>query len=196
MTGRKVIAILGLPGSGKTEAIRYLQEKQSWPKVYFGQVTFRELEARGLEVNEKNERMVREDLRSLYGEDYYAQEVVRLIEVLQEKEHPKNILVESLYSWTEYQVLKNRFGDEFVAVAIHAAPKVRYARLVHRAVRPLAEEDARSRDIAQLKRLDQGMPIALADAIIENDGSLESFHAAIDRVISRFFSMYGVGDNR
>lgn len=185
MKNGKIIAVLGLPGSGKTEAIHYLQGKRGWPKVYFGQVTFDEMKRRGLEINEHNERMVREDLRSLHGEDYYAKEVVRLVEALREQDDPRCILVESLYSWTEYQVLKNRFGDDFVAIAVHAAPEVRYARLAHRAVRPLTEDDARSRDIAQLKRLDQGIPIALADVIVENAGSMEEFQEQLDRVVPR-----------
>jgi len=76
---RKVIAILGLPGSGKTEAINYLIKKYGWPRVYFGDVTFDELKMRGLEINEKNERMVREDLREKHGRLHYATKVIEKI---------------------------------------------------------------------------------------------------------------------
>ena len=57
---RHIVAILGMPGSGKTEAIEYLEAKYHFPKVYFGQITIAEVEKRGLAVNPINERNVRE----------------------------------------------------------------------------------------------------------------------------------------
>jgi len=63
MKGRKIIAVLGLPGSGKSEVINFLMKKYGWPKVYFGEPTFEELERLNLPITEKNERMARESLR-------------------------------------------------------------------------------------------------------------------------------------
>lgn len=180
MVRKKCIAFLGMPGSGKTEAIAYAQEKYSCPKVYFGQITFDEMKKRELEPTQANERLVREELRDTFGEDHYAQEIVRRIEGLGDV---PLVLIESLYSWTEYEVLKKRFGDQFCTVTIHAAPAVRYARLAQRKERPLSQEEAEARDIAQLKRLDQGMPIALSDRVIENDSSVEELHRRVDEVM-------------
>ena len=78
----KIVAVLGMPGSGKSEAIEYLVKKYGWPKIYFAQPTFDEMERRGLERNQANERLVREDLRNLHGEDFYAREAVKKVEAL------------------------------------------------------------------------------------------------------------------
>ena len=62
----KIIAVIGMCGSGKSEAVKYF-EQNGYIKVYFGEVVIEELKRRGLEINEKNERLVREDLRKEYG---------------------------------------------------------------------------------------------------------------------------------
>lgn len=182
---KKLIAPLGMPGSGKTEAIEYLQKKYQWPKVYFGQVTLDEVMRLGLEVNEKNERLARESLRDNFGEDHYAKEVIKKIETLGDV---PAVLVESLYSYVEYKAFKEKYGDNFVTIVIHASPKIRYDRLAHRPVRPLTPEEAESRDVAQLNRQTQGHPIALADYVVVNEGTQEELYRALDDAVKKIFS--------
>jgi dephospho-CoA kinase len=178
----KNVAVLGMPGSGKSEAIQYLQDKYTWPKVYFGDVTFNEMKRRGLERTQANERLARENLRNLHGEDYYAQEVIKMIDAL----GPVPIvLVESFYSAAEYRVFRERFGDDFITIAIHARPSIRHKRLSNRPDRPLTRQEAEERDWAQLTRLTQGTPIALADFMIVNEGEISELHAALDRAVGR-----------
>lgn len=176
----KIVAVLGMPGSGKTEAIQYLQSKCSWPKVYFGGVTLAEMERRGLERSQANERLVREDLRNLHGEDYYAREVIKMITAFGAVPF---VLADGLYSAVEYRVFKEYFQDDFFAIAIHARPSIRYARLAIRPERPLSIEEAEGRDWAQLNRFAQGTPIALADFVIVNEGELSELHSRLDRVV-------------
>lgn len=176
----KIVAVLGMPGSGKSEAIHYLQSKFSWPKVYFGGVTLAEMERRGLERNQANERLVREDLRNLHGEDYYAKEVIKMIEALGDVPF---VLADGLYSAVEYRVFKEHFRDDLFAIAIHARPNIRYARLAVRPERPLSHEEAEGRDWSQLNRLAQGTPIALADFVIVNEGELSELQTKLDTVV-------------
>ncbi|KKS65301.1 MAG: Dephospho-CoA kinase-like protein [Parcubacteria group bacterium GW2011_GWC1_43_12] len=176
---KKIIAILGLPGSGKSEAINYLIKKYNWPKVYFGEVTFDEMRARRLEINEKNEREVREDLRAKYGQLHYAKQVIKKIEDL-----PSDVvLVESLYSWPEYLEFKNKFGDNFIAITVYSSPKTRYERLGKRSVRPLTPEEGKSRDYSQIENLTQANPIAIADYTVINEDSLEYLYRQLDQII-------------
>lgn len=180
MSNQKIITVLGLPGSGKTEAVKYLVEKYALPKVYFGDVLFDELKRRNLEVNEKNERFVREDLRKTRGLLCFAEEVVKNIQKMEEE---KIIVAESLYSWEEYLYFKKVFADRFETIAVHASPKVRYERLKKRPARPLSLKEAQSRDYAQIENIHQAGPIAIADYMIINENAVEQLHNQIDNVI-------------
>ena len=67
----KIIAVVGMCGSGKSIVSEYL-ESIGLKKVYFGGVTMEKLKESGEEVNEKNERKMREGLRRDYGMGAYA----------------------------------------------------------------------------------------------------------------------------
>lgn len=177
---RKIIAVLGLPGAGKTVVINYIMSVRDWPRVYFGEVTFDEVRRRGLEVNEVNERIAREGLRAEFGPFVYAERVIKKIMAL-EGDCP--VLVESFYSWEEYLRFTEVFGDMFKMIAVHTAPMVRYERLCVRPERPLTLEEARSRDHSQIENLHQAGPIAMADIIILNDGSREVFIERIGKAL-------------
>ncbi len=178
---RHIVAILGMPGSGKSEAIEYLEEKYHFPKVYFGQITIAEVEKRGLSVNPVNERNVREEIRARHGKDYYANEMIKLIDAVP---YSPLVLVESLYSWTEYQTFERHYGDTFSTIAIHASPKIRHMRLTTRPVRPLTNDEAEIRDVAQIEQLEQGGPIAMANYLVHNERQVEEMQYALDEIIA------------
>ena len=62
----KIIAIVGMSGSGKSVASTYL-ESMGYSKVYFGGVTMKKLKEEGLEVTPENEKMMRNKLREEHG---------------------------------------------------------------------------------------------------------------------------------
>jgi dephospho-CoA kinase len=84
-----------------------------------------------------------------------------------------NVVVESMYSWEEYLILKERYGEDFRVVAVYASSATRYARLGKRNERPLTQEEAMSRDYTQIANIHTGGPIAMADYTITNENSLE-----------------------
>lgn len=176
---QKIIAFVGLPGSGKSEAIEYIEKKHKLPKVYFGEVTFDEMKKRKLDINEKNERSVREDLRKKFGQDHYCKKIIEKVLKLPKN---KNVLIESLYSWQEYTGFKKKFGNNFITLAIYASPKTRYKRLTTRKFRPLTNEKAQSRDYAQIENLSQGGPIAIADFTVINEGSKKDLENNLDKI--------------
>lgn len=181
-TQRKVIAIIGLSGAGKSEVVDHIIDAYGCPKVYFGDVTFDEMKRRGLRVNEFNERMVREGLREEFGSLVYADRVIEKIRTLN-GDGP--VLVESLYSWEEYLRFRAEFGDAFVTIAVHASPAIRYDRLKNRPKRPLTIEEARSRDYSQIENLHQAGPIAMADFLVVNEGTKEELACLIDHALER-----------
>ncbi|MEG0994797.1 MAG: dephospho-CoA kinase, partial [Bacilli bacterium] len=62
----KLIAIVGMAGSGKSIITDYLESK-GFEKIYFGGVMLDELEKRNLPINPINEKMIREKLREEQG---------------------------------------------------------------------------------------------------------------------------------
>lgn len=164
----KVIAIVGMCGSGKSVLTNYLEES-GCAKFYFGGVTLNEVKARGLEVNETNERMVREELRKEFGPEAYA---VKLKDQILEAAEKQNVVLDGLYSWYEYKYLKDILGDKLVLVAVILNRAERYARLSQREFRPLNQQEAFLRDCAEIENLAKGGPLAIADYFIMNDGTM------------------------
>ncbi len=179
---KPLIALVGLPGAGKTIAVEYAMKKLGWPKVYFGDVTMDELKKRGLEVNEVNERAVREEIRATHGMAAYA--ILSLPKIKECLESAPGVFLESLYSWEEYLTIKKEFGDDFKVIAIYASPLTRIARLKNRPIRPLTAEEVISRDYAQIENLHQAGPIARAEYTIVNEGTPEDFYTALDAILS------------
>jgi dephospho-CoA kinase len=170
----KIVAFVGLAGSGKTTAVEYFTEK-GYPKVYFGGVILDAMKEAGIERTAENEQKFREDVREQHGKDFVANKIVEQIEHLANAGQHR-IIADGIYTWTEYQVLKHAFPGELEVVAVVSPRHLRYHRLTQRVVRPLTATEAHQRDIAEIEHLEKGGPIAIADHYVINDGSLEELH--------------------
>ena len=177
----QVVALVGMCGSGKSVCCEVFQER-GWERVYFGGVTMTELEKRGLERNETNERAVREELRATYGPAAFA---ILLKDVIREKLRKTNVCLDGLYSWSEYKVLKEELGDRLTVAAVVMDRDVRYERISKRDVRPLTPEQAQSRDIAEIENMEKGGPIAMADVFLLNNGTPGELAAKVNALIDR-----------
>lgn len=175
-----VIAVVGLAGSGKTEATRRFIEKGFF-RVGFNDPLYEEVERRGLQRIEKHERAVREDLREKFGMAVMAERAMPRVE--QAVAEGKNVVIESLYSWEEYKLTKQKFGDQFKTVAIFAPPQIRYQRMMERPERPLSLEEAKSRDYAEIEVSRKAGPIAVADWTIQNIGTKEEFFRKVGELV-------------
>ena len=174
----KIIAVVGMCGSGKSIASEYF-ENLGYSKVYFGGVTLDKLKEEGLEINPENEKMMRENLRHDYGMGAYA---ILLLPKIEEQFKKGNVVLDGLYSWDEYKILKEKFNDDFITLAIVNDKKIRYDRLSNREFRPLSSEQANHRDISEIENLAKGGPIVFADYYILNNGSLDEYNNRLREV--------------
>lgn len=175
----RIIAVIGMCGSGKSEAVKYFTE-HGYKKVYFGEVVMNEMKRLGLEVNEQNERNTREALRREFGMGAMA---VKSLPVIDELIKHNNVVIESLYSWEEFKILKDKFGEAFKLLTIYTTKDLRYERLSHRKIRPLTNEETKSRDISEIEKLDKGGPIAYTDYLVVNDGTLEEMNSELKKYL-------------
>ncbi|HVS58399.1 MAG TPA: AAA family ATPase [Candidatus Saccharimonadales bacterium] len=182
MSDKKVITLVGMPGAGKSYCVEYL-EKKGWPSVYFGGITVDEVKRRGLEVNETNEKMVREELRATEGPGVMAKRILSQIEKLFDEDH-HIVIADGLYSWTEYKIFKERFGDDAIIIAITAPRKARHERLANRPVRPFTDEQVTAREYAEIENIEKGGPIANADYTIVNDNTPDKLISRLEKVLS------------
>ena len=172
----KIIAVIGMCGSGKSEAVRFFEE-HGYRKVYFGGVVMEEMKSRGLEVNEQNERATRESLRKEFGMGAMA---VKSLSQIESFYKVGNVVIESLYSWEEFKIIKEKFGNAFRLLTIYTTKELRYSRLAKRPFRPLSAEESMSRDISEIEKLDKGGPIAYTDYLVMNDGTLEDLNKKLE----------------
>lgn len=174
----KIVAIVGMCGSGKSIASEYY-ESLGWQKVYFGGVTIDAVKEEGLEINPVNEKMIRERLRKDYGMGVCA---TLLLPEIEEYAIKGNVVLDGLYSWDELKILKERFGEQIIVIAIIADKKNRYNRLETREIRPLTNEEAETRDIAEIENLAKGGPIVFADYYILNNDDLNTYKEKIEEI--------------
>lgn len=173
----KIIAIVGMPGSGKSEAAAFFK-KNNLPVVRFGDLTEETLKEEGLALTAENERAVREKLRKEFGMEAFAIKAKPKIEkLLGESEI---VILDGLYSWEEYVYLIKYFPG-MLLLHIYASPKVRYDRLGKRKIRPLSVEEARARDMAEVEHLHKAGPIVIADYMIKNEGDIEGLRVQLEK---------------
>lgn len=163
----KVLFLVGMPGAGKSSCVEHLEAK-GIPSVYFGGIVVEETRRRNNgETSEALEKVVREEFRAKDGMAAIALRIIPKIDELLTT-HDR-VVADGLYSWTEYKVLKEHFGDDALVVAITAPRMVRHERLARRPVRPLTEEQVTAREYAEIENIEKGGPIANADFTVTND---------------------------
>lgn len=179
----KIISTAGMPGSGKGEVLEYLKSK-GISTLIMREVVQKEMEEKGIEVNNKNLREYATELRKKGGMDIVAKMCLPLIKDMEKKN--KIILVDGIRSYEEVKLFKKELTKDFVLIAIFASPKTRFERLASRGEKWDMKilEEFEWRDEVELS-WGLGNAIALSDYIIDNSGSLEYLHEKVDEVMKK-----------
>lgn len=177
----KIIAIVGMCGSGKSVATEILEKELNYKKIYFGGVTMQKLKEENLEITPENEKYMREKLRKEMGMGAFAKVLLPQIKEYSNKE---NLVLDGLYSWDEYKILNEELGNRLIMIAIVVDKKTRYQRLLERNPRGLNNEQAINRDVSEIENAAKGGPISYADYYIFNNGSLEEYRNRLLEIIN------------
>ncbi|MEW5995856.1 MAG: AAA family ATPase, partial [Candidatus Zixiibacteriota bacterium] len=170
MISLKVVGLVGLQGSGKTEVVKAMAEFDA-PSVRMGDVVWQEIRRRGLKINEKNVAEVANEFRAQDGMGAIAK---RCIPLINEKGKGKRaVLVDGIRGIAEVDEFRKVFGEDFSLISVWATETTRHSRISSR----VREDDARGIESFRAKDRRElswglGEAMALADYLIVNEGTL------------------------
>ena len=179
-----ILAVVGMTGSGKSVVVDYLTS-MGIPKVHFGNMIYAEMAKRGIErtPDGRSEKEFREMIRATEGKDWVGRQAIAETKDLISAGQ-KTVVLDGLYSWTEYRLFQHEFPGSLTTIAVVAPRSLRYARLAARPERPFTPEDARFRDYAEIEGLEKGGPIAIADHYLLNDGTEDHLLTQLKAVLT------------
>ena len=178
----KIIAFVGMPASGKSEAAR-IASRMGIPVINMGDVIRKEVSRRGLEPTDSNTGMVATDLRKCEGMDAVARRCIFQIR----EAGSELVVVDGVRGIAEVECFRQEFGKGFILISIYAPIEVRFSRVQKRG----RSDDMDSIDglyLRDQRELGWGMGEAIeASSIeIENNFSLETFRKDVIEVLSNY----------
>ncbi len=173
---RFIVAVAGMPGSGKSAVSRVIARELGCIMHSMGDVVREETRRRGLEVTAANVERVAVELRRELGP-----KAVALLLAGRLREATGCAVVDGVRSLNEIAVFREL--APVCIIAVHASPRARYSRMTARG--RLEDrgglEAFRLRDESNLS-LGVGSVIAMADFIIINEAGLEELADEARRV--------------
>ncbi len=187
---KKVIGLTGFNGSGKTTVAKIIQEKKKAKYFSLSDEIREECKKEGIEINRENLIRVGNELRKEYGGGILAKRTVEKIW----KSATSEIVVDSIRTPIEVEILKGELGEKFVLIAVEAEQKARYEREKKRGreggVKNFEEFKKHEEEESKggMGEKAQAIPdtIELADIVIKNNGSLEELNKKIGKILEKF----------
>lgn len=177
----KVLAIVGMPGSGKSEAATVAAE-HGIPVVTMGDVIREVSRERGRGSTEEALGEVATALREEAGPAAVADRSIPQIET--HLENHDVVLVDGVRGIAEVERFEEAFDDSFQLVSIEAPFEIRLDRIRKRGRDPSADgradlqrRDSRERGYGMDEAMDH------ADVTVHNTGGLEEFRAFIRELL-------------
>ena len=124
----------------------------------------------------------REEIREKEGKDWVVRQVIAETKDLISAGQ-KRIVLDGVYSWTEYKTLKHEFPTVITFIALVTDKKLRYDRVSKRPGRSFDAVAIRERDRSEIENLEKGGPIAAADYYILNNGTIDEANARLDDIL-------------
>ncbi len=175
---KMIIAIIGLPGSGKTEAAVFFKEK-GLPVISFGKTINNYIDNHHLRHTEENHKKIREELRSKHGEEALA--MLNEHKIRENLKKSICVIIDGLRSWKEYLYLKEKFPQvRVVILGLYADKEVRYKRIAKRPHRNFLYGE--ERDINELIGTNMGPTFTFADYLIKHNYSVPELRDKLELI--------------
>ncbi len=179
----KVVAVCGMPGSGKGEFAAVL-EQQGVPVLSMGDMVRAEVKRQNLAETPGIFGEVAAQLRAEHGEDVLAVRLADAVDGLLES-HPI-VLIEGMRGTAERIVFSQRWSEAFASVAVEASPDVRFTRIQNRG--RSEDGDRASFEVRDTREIGWGLDqiILEADHRIDNNLDLATFQENCQTWFSEF----------
>lgn len=179
----KVIAICGLPGSGKTTAIEAIEDLGVVATM--GDVVRNEVKKRNLEPSGVNIGKIAKELREEGGPAIIAKKCVDLIK----SKNKEVIFIDGVRSLSEINIFRKFWKFPIIAIVIDE--KIRFNRLFerNRSDDPKSLEELNERD---KREIDFGLDIVLenADYVIHNNSTIKDLKNKTRKVVIDIINNY------
>jgi dephospho-CoA kinase len=178
----KVVCIVGLPGSGKSEALKTI-EKMGIPTFNMGDIVTKiEPARRGIrKVTHDIENEIRQGIRKEHGPAALAVMTAQELE----KRGSDFIVIGGLHTFAEMDYFRDRFRGDFHLVAIKASFETRARRSAFRRNRPMSRGDLEKREMRYREQFDVQELVEQAEFTINNEGSREKLSASVRELVER-----------
>lgn len=168
----RVVAVCGMPGSGKGEFAQVLTEN-GIPVLSMGDMVRAEVRRLELEESPGIFGEIAAQLRALHGEDVLA---VRLADAVDTHlESHSLVLIEGMRGTAERIVFENRWGENFFSLAVVASPDVRFTRIQNRG--RSEDGDLKAFEVRDARERGWGLEEIIKESnfIIDNNVELDTF---------------------
>ena len=179
----RIIAFVGMPASGKSEAARVAQ-RRGIPVIVMGDAVREEAERRGLDPIDVNIGGLADQLRAAEGMDAIAKRCVPAIRKLYGT--ADTVVIDGIRGLIEVDRFRCEFGDDFMLIAIDTPIDTRLKRISgrRRSDAITSMESLKARDEREM-RWGIVEAIASADHVIRNAGKLGRFRRDVEFMISK-----------
>lgn len=181
-----VICIIGQPGSGKDCLGNFLEKKKNFSHISTGNIIREEMKKENIPIDRKNMRIFSQNRRREIGNSYPANIAVGKIVGDTVISGPRNT--------EEVHVFKDKFGENFILVAVDAPIKVRYERIKNgrgRTGDDISFNEFKAQEEAELSSKTHGLNELLlaADYVVDNSGTEEKMFAEMNRILGKVQKM-------
>ena len=180
--GKKIILIVGMPGSGKTYAANIIKKEFGAKVINSGDIIREEIERRGLKYSPMADAAVAHWFHQYGREAILVQKVYEKIM----RSRKKLIIVEGFRNIDQLQILEDLLDHKVSVIAIKCHFRLRWKRELERGRfgKEETKEYIRNRDISEKHRGIQGI-IGKARYEIHNNGNEKQFMITVIRTVKK-----------
>lgn len=179
----KVFGVVGKIGSGKDEVLKYLKARYGVPYISTGDMVRRIAKSENIEATRENLEKISLRCFKDMGKGCFIRQAASEIQ-----EQGWNVAgISGVRSPDDVATMKAIFGNNFILIRVEISqPEIRFERIRLRNEErdPLTFNQFLEQDKSEENTFNISAAGSKADYILNNDGTIEDLHQAIDKLVT------------